>query len=96
MGSNAATTLNTAAKLAFGDTMIEAGEYRLTAKRVSESDWHLVITNDDGAVEVPLKTGTATSSVETFKITLASNGSDSGTFTMEWGTLKAGTDFKVK
>jgi hypothetical protein len=96
MGMNAATTLTTEATLVFGSETVAPGSYRLTAKRVGENDWHLVITEDDGTSEVPLVTNASSDSVETLTIELKAKNSSQGEFMMSWGTLSVSTSFAVK
>ena len=96
MGMNTATTLKTEATLVFGSESVAAGDYRLTAKRVGENDWHLVISKDSGSVEVPLVTKTSTDSVETLSIELEAKSAAQGEFRMAWGTLSVSTTFAVK
>ncbi len=96
MGADAATTLDTQAKLKFGDQVIEPGNYRLTAKRVGETDWHLLVNGDAGNLEIPLETGEPGSSVESFTINLESKGGNQGRFSMAWGTMKTAADFSVE
>jgi len=96
MGMNAATTLTTEAALTFGSETVAPGSYRLTAKRVGENDWHLVIDKDNASSEVPLVTNSAGSSVETLTIELEAKSSSQGEFRMAWGTLSVSTSFSVK
>ena len=95
MGMNAATTLTTEATLVFGSERVAPGNYRLTAKRVGENDWHLVITQDNSSVEVPLVTKSV-GSVETLTIELKANSATQGEFNMSWGTLGVSTSFTVQ
>jgi len=96
MGMNAATTLTTDATLVFGSEMVAPGSYTLTAKRVGENDWHLLISKDGGSVEVPLANKAGGGSVETLTIELEAKSSSQGEFTMSWGTLSVSTSFSVK
>lgn len=97
MGMNAATTLKTDAALDFGGKTVPAGTYTLTAKRVAEDSWHLIVADESGsATEVPLQTSDPDSPVETFTIDLTSKGGSTGHFSMAWGELKAGTEFNVQ
>ena len=97
MGSNAATTLKTDARLKFGDTVVEPGTYRLTATRVSEDRFHLVVNRDSGGnIEVPLTRSSLGSSVETLTINLDSKGGSAGTFSMSWGNTKLAADFTAE
>jgi len=92
MGMNDATTLTTEATLKFGDKIVAPGKYRLTAKRVTEDLWHLVISPDSGdAIEVPLNNEERSELVETFTIELKP-----AHFTMEWGALRVGAEFEVQ
>lgn len=96
MGQNAATTLNSEATLVFGSETFQPGEYRLTAKRVGENDWHLVISKDGGSVEVPLVTETVGESVETLTIEIEAKSAKQGEFRMAWGALAVRASFTVK
>jgi hypothetical protein len=95
MGMNAATTLTTEATLTFGGETVAPGSYRLTAKRVGENDWHLVIDKDSGPSEVPLVADSAASSVETLTIELEAKSASQGEFRMAWGNLAVSTAFSV-
>ena len=98
MGADTATTLQTPAALSFGSTQVPAGEYVLRAKKVSDTDWVLLLKRDeDGAAvaEVPLKASPLDKSVETFTIDLAQE-KGQGVFRMFWGNLALSTTFAVK
>ena len=72
MGADTATTLQTPATLSFGSTQVPAGEYVLRAKKVSDTDWVLLLKRgEEVAAEVPLKASPLDKSVETFTIDLA-------------------------
>jgi len=96
MGMNAATTLTTESTLVFGSESVAPGSYTLTAKRVGENDWHLVVNKDSGSTEVPLVTKTSSDSVETLSIELEAKSAKEGEFRMAWGTLSVSTSFTVK
>jgi hypothetical protein len=96
MGKDAATTLKTDGTLHFGAQTVAPGTYRLTAKRVSEDAWHLLISSDENTVEIPLQNNPAGESVETFTINLESKGGNQGRFSMAWGMMTVGTDFTVE
>lgn len=96
MGKDAATTLKTDGTLHFEGQTVAPGTYRLTAKRVSEDAWHLVISSDQSTVEVPLQNNAVGESVETFTINLESKGGNRGRFSMAWGMMTVGTDFTVE
>lgn len=92
MGMNAETTLTTEASLKFGDQVVAPGKYRLTAKRMAEDAWHLVISQESGdSIEVPLTNEERSELVETFTITLEPNH-----FSMAWGSLNIGTSFTAQ
>jgi hypothetical protein len=95
MGMNDATTLKTEGTLIFGEKSVKPGTYRLTAKRVEESKWFLLLTSDDGTEEVPLMNGKVEEPVEQFTISLDSVGGNKGVFSMAWGKLNVGTQFSV-
>jgi hypothetical protein len=96
MGMNTETSLTTEVTLDFDGKTVAPGKYRLTAKRVAEDKWHLVVTQDSGTVEVPLTAGAAGSPVETFTIELKAENATTGHFSMAWGALNVGTAFTVK
>ncbi len=96
MGKDAATTLKTDGSLRFGGQVVAPGTYRLTAKRVAEDSWHLVISSDQNTVEVPLQNNPGGEAVETFTINLEAKGGNQGRFSMAWGTMAVGTDFTVE
>jgi hypothetical protein len=87
MGADAETTLKTETDLSVGTATVPKGEYVLTAKRVSESEWSLIVSKPDktSVAEVPLKASTLPESVEMFTIDIASQGKD-GSVTLKWGT----------
>jgi len=96
MGSNAATTLTTDGKLAFGDKVLEAGTYTLTAKRVDESTFHLLAAKDGATVEIPLASSKVEPSVETFTIAVEPKGGNKGEFSLVWGTTKLAAGLSVQ
>lgn len=95
MGMNEATMLNTKGTLKFGDQTVAPGSYRLTAKKISERVWHLIINQDSGNVEVPLVM-TDVDSVEKLTIKLESKGGNKAWFSMAWGTKELGAAFTVQ
>ena len=96
MGMNAATTLDSEAALDFGDVTLAPGKYTLTAKRVSETDWHLIAAGDSGTHEIPLANLEGDGPVEVFTIWINEKGSGKGQFGMAWGEMKVGADFSVE
>jgi hypothetical protein len=96
MGADSATTLKTPAGLSFGSTRVPAGEYVLRAKKVSATDWVLLLKRgEEAAAEVPLKASPLDKSVEIFTIDLSEE-QGQGVFRMSWGTLALSTRFAVK
>jgi hypothetical protein len=96
MGADAATTLKSEADLAFGAVAVPKGDYTLTAKKVDEGKWHLVITDKDKkAVEVPLATTSVKESVEVFTIELSGE-KGKGELEMTWGTTSLKAAFTAK
>lgn len=99
MGADAPTTLKTDVDLAFGSTVVPKGNYVLTATKVSDGQWTLNVRKPGGesasVAEVPLVSGTLSSSVETFTIELRGDKSN-GEFEMKWGTVSLKSPFSVK
>src|SRR5262245_62965992 len=87
MGADGETTLKTETDLKVGTATVPKGEYVLTAKRVSETEWAMVVSKSDktSVAEVPLTASKLNDSVEMFTIDLAGQGKD-GTVTLKWGT----------
>lgn len=96
MGMNAATTLTAEATLIFGSESFAPGSYSLTAKRLGENEWHLVVSTDSGSKEVPLITSTLNDPVETLSIELVAKSATQGEFRMAWGQLSVTAPFTVK
>jgi Protein of unknown function (DUF2911) len=96
MGADTATTLKTPASLSFGSTHVPAGEYVLRAKKVSATDWVLLLKRGgESAAEVPLQASPLDKSVEIFTIDLAEE-QGQGVFRMSWGNLALSTRFAVR
>jgi len=111
MGADVPTTLETEGALAFGSTVVPAGEYVLTATRVADSAWGLtfhrprwmfirrwpfVITVPGEVVaDVPLTMTSLPSPVELLTIELRGGG-DRGELEMRWGTLALRTAFTAR
>jgi hypothetical protein len=87
MGADGETTLKTETDLKLGTATVPKGEYVLTAKRVSDTEWAMVVSKADktSVAEVPLAASKLNESVEMFTIDLAGQGKD-GTVTLKWGT----------
>ena len=87
LGADAATTLTTAADLAFGDVKVPKGTYILTATKVEADVWHLNVLNkaDRAKVgDVPLTADKTDEDMETFTIKLMGEG-EKGKVKMLWG-----------
>ena len=99
MGADAATTLTTAADLAFGSATVPKGSYILTATKDDTGAWTLNVrdTADRKHViaSVPLTPTPLTESVELFTIDLKGE-KDKGSFTMSWGTTAFSAAFTGK
>ena len=95
MGADSATTLKTPVALAFGSTVVDAGEYTLKAKKVSATDWALLLDKEGKVVEVPLKASTVDTSVELFTIDLSED-KGAGVFKMSWGNRALTAGFTAK
>jgi hypothetical protein len=103
LGRNQATRLETDADLLFGDTLVEAGEYGLWARRVGDR-WDLVFNSNARVWGVPyradgeiasaaMEQSTSEQSVEllTIAIEAAENG---GVIRVHWGTEIGSVAFK--
>jgi hypothetical protein len=96
MGADAATTLETEADLTFGDQKVAAGSYRLSAKRVAEDQWHLLVSaEEDQVAEVPLTLATLDEPVEMLTIELTEK-DGTGHFALKWGTSALKATFTAK
>jgi hypothetical protein len=75
---------------------VPKGDYTLSAKKVDEDQWHLILTDKDKkAVEVPLTTTSVKESVEIFTIELSGE-KGKGEFEMTWGTTSLKAAFTAK
>lgn len=96
MGADSATTLDTPVGLSFGSSQVAPGKYVLRAKKVSETDWLLMLQKDgQTAAEVPLQSSTLEKSVEMFTIDLAEE-KGQGVFRMSWGNLALAARFAAR
>jgi hypothetical protein len=96
MGADAATTLETPVSLSFGSSRVAPGKYVLRAKKVSETDWLLMLQKDGTtAAEVPLQSSPLEKSVEMFTIDLTEE-KGQGVFRMSWGNLALATRFTAR
>lgn len=96
MGADGATTLDTPVTLTFGSTVVPPGEYVLRAKKVTATDWTLLVQKDGATTaEVPLVASPLDASVELFTIDLAEE-EGQGMFRMSWGNRALSTRFTAK
>lgn len=104
LGKNAATRLETNAKLKFGETVLEAGEYGLWARR-SGDHWDLIFNKHarvwgipyraDGEIaSVPMSAAKAASASELLTITIDATG-NGGTVNVHWGDEVGSVPFEV-
>lgn len=106
MGMNEATELDTSATLKFKGLNIKPGKYTLFAKKVSDSDWRLIVnkktkiwgTDYDASSDLgstPLTVTALSSPADPFTITLSAKGDDA-VLEMTWGNRKLGAKFDVE
>jgi hypothetical protein len=97
MGADAATTLRTEADLAFGKAVVRKGTYVLTATKLAEGQWNLIVNSPEGAVvaEIPLTSTALPESVEVLTIELTEK-KGGGRFVMKWGSRALSADFDAK
>ena len=106
MGMNEATELNTAATLKFGNLTVKPGKYTLWAKKVSDTQWTLILNKKTGqwgteydASEdlgnTPLTLGSLNTPVETMMIALSGKGKE-GALELTWGTRKLSVTFAAE
>jgi hypothetical protein len=106
-GANAATSLHTDGDLDIKGLHVPAGDYTLFVNVGNPDQWELIVSGETGEWGLAYKKekdlGRAqmdmskpSAPIETFKITLASNGGDKGTLQMEWDDHVASVPFTVK
>jgi hypothetical protein len=106
-GANEATHLHTDGTLTIGSLNLAPGDYSLWVQLDGPSGWNLVVnkqvgqsgTDYDKAQDVgrvPMKMMKSGAMVETYKMTLAASGGNSGKLTLQWEHLGALVDFTVK
>jgi hypothetical protein len=101
MGQDDPTVFTTPVDLAFGNTKIPKGSYRLQLGKVAEDKYELIFSPQSGQagagqdLKVPLKKESVSSPVETFTIELKEAGKG-GAFITSWGTMKLSADFQSK
>lgn len=95
MGSDSATKLTSDLSLKFGDKVIPKGEYILTAKRVEEEKWNLLIKAEDGTTlaEAPMIFQKTAESVEQMTIMLEKM-ETGGQFILRWSTFTLTANFQ--
>ena len=105
-GANAATSLHTDADLEVKGLAVPKGDYTLFAQ-INEEPWQLIVnkqtgqwglsySKDQDLGRVPMDMSKPPAPVETFRITLASTGANTGTLRFEWENKVASVPFTVK
>jgi hypothetical protein len=105
-GANSATALHTDATLQIGSLTVPPGNYTLFAD-TGKNPWDLIVSKDTGEWglsydqskdlgRVAMHMTKPPSKVETYKMTLASEGGDKGKLTLEWDEVEASVNFTVK
>ncbi len=103
---NKATGLETSAKLAFGDTVLDAGSYTLFVRKEAGGQWTLLVNSQTGiwgtdhdaandVAEVPLEVSQLEQSVEYFTAEIRSTGEMGGEILFQWATLQLKAAFEV-
>ncbi len=105
-GANTATTLHTDADLKIGDLDVPAGTYTLFVDISDPANWTLIVSkktgewglaydpsSDLGRTKMTMATPPAL--VEDLKYTLADDGGNKGTMTLEWEHVSASVNFSV-
>lgn len=105
-GANAATALHTDADLQIGSLTVPKGDYTLFVW-LDPEQWQLIVNKQTGQWglsydqsqdlgRVPMKMSKPSAPVETYKMTLAKEGGDSGSLKLEWENTAASVTFTVK
>ena len=106
-GANAATALHTDADLDIQGLHVPAGDYTLFANVADPDHWEFIVSKDTkewglaykenmdlGRVKMDMSTPAAP--VEVYKMTLSSDGGNSGKLQLEWDKHVASVSFKAK
>jgi len=105
-GANSATALKTDADLQIGSLTVPAGNYTLFVDTAA-TPWQLIINKQTGQWglsydksqdlgRVPMHVTKPPAKVETYKMTLASEGGNKGRLTLAWDETEASVDFTAK
>jgi Protein of unknown function (DUF2911) len=105
-GADDATTILTSAPLEIHGLTVPAGMYTLWVD-VGSNPWQLIINKQNGEWgtnydksqdfgRVPMTMAKPASSIETYKMILASEGGNRGKLTLEWENVIASVNFTVK
>ena len=105
-GANSATTLKTEADLNINGLAVPKGEYTLYVL-LDKDQWQLIVNKQTGQWgteysegqdlgRVKMTMSKPQAPIETFKITLASDGANKGKLTMEWENTVASVPFTAK
>ncbi|SRR5258706_10303446 len=105
-GANAATSLHTDADLQIGNLNVPKGDYTLFVW-LDPDQWQLIINKQTGQWglsydqsqdlgRAPMKMSKPSAPIETYQMTLSSEGSDMGVLKLAWENTIASVTFKVK
>lgn len=105
-GADDATTIHTDAPLDFHGLTVPAGDYSIWVE-VDKTPWQLILNKQTGQWgteydkskdfgRVPMTMAKPAAPIETYKMTLASEGGNRGKLTLEWENVIASAPFTVK
>jgi hypothetical protein len=105
-GANNATALHTDAELTIGGLHVPPGDYTLFVNTAS-NPWELIVNKQTGQWgltydkgqdlgRVPMKVVKPASPIETYKMTLSSEGGNKGKLQLAWADVDASVDFTAK
>jgi hypothetical protein len=106
-GANSATSLHTGADLDIHGLHVPAGDYTLFVNVANPDQWELIVNGQTGEWglaykkdkdlgRVKMEMSKPSAPVETFKITLSSNGGNKGTLEMAWADHTASVPFTTQ
>jgi hypothetical protein len=105
-GANAATALHTDADLTIGKLSVPKGDYTLFVD-TGATPWQLIVNKQTGQSgldydksqdlgRVPMKVTKPAAPIETYKMTLSSEGGNKGKLELAWENVVASVDFTAK
>jgi len=106
LGMNEATSIESPADLAFGETVIPAGRHSLWARKVASDDWRLIFNHsgeiwgternpEEDFAEVPLEVSELPENVEQFTIEAGTADQETAEILISWGTLRLRGTFSI-